>query len=367
MDPIQKGGQRATDEKDQDKSARKEEPGLSGLERLGFHTRGLADDDERNGWGRDYMLPGGLSGSLSAGLTGEHNDQKEKSAQWGYHKLASVVEYLEEHCEIGNPDSILSTLEAFATGVGQWLKVAGGAKAPLIEGALAGRPLMEGELAVEFGTFIGYTATRLCRNMIDRFGGRGKVSPYKLPRLISIEVDPVNAFVARHIIDMAMVLCYMEVWTGQIKDVIPRIQEVWGERSLAFGFLDYKGSRYHVDFKRWEQLDLLAPHGRLVADNTVSPGSPLLLWHLHHSTAVASTNWAMQEFLEEAIEDWMAVFDYEVPAWAEREKHPALIAEEAWEDSWANWDGVEWKDEWNEEVQEEEKVWTGDWPEWKGI
>merc|ERR1711865_841067 len=101
-----------------------------------------------------------------------------------------------------------------------------------------------------------------------RMGGREE-SPYKGPRMISIEVDTVNAFVARHIVDLAMLLCYMEVWTGQIKDVIPRIQEVWGERSLAFGFLDYKGSRYHTDFSRWEQLDLLAPFGRLVADNTV--------------------------------------------------------------------------------------------------
>jgi len=342
-------------------------PEMSGLERLGLRGRGLGLEDDEGPysygsdgyWGTGIMPDGRIQGDAT-------DPKAQQQANWGYHKLASLVEYVEEHCEVGNPESVLSTLESFATGVGQWLKVAGGAKAPLIESALAGRPIVEGELLVEFGTFIGYSSVRLCRQLMFRNGGRG-ASPYKGPRLISIEVDSVNAFVARHIVDLAMLLCYMEVWTGQIKDVIPRIQEVWGERALAFGFLDYKGSRYHVDFSRWEQLDLLAPFSRLVADNTVSPGAPMLLWNLHHNTAVSSTLWAMQEFLEEAIEDWVAVFDYLIPAWGPREKHPALTMEEEWEEWWATWDGVEWSDEWNEENQPPpQRAWTGDWPEWKG-
>mmetsp|Transcript_93322 Transcript_93322/g.165125 ORF Transcript_93322/g.165125 Transcript_93322/m.165125 type:complete len:330 (+) Transcript_93322:86-1075(+) len=271
--------------------------------------------------------------------------------RWGHHKLAMLVEYVEEHCQIGSPESIMNTIEMFATGVGTWLKVAGGAKAPLIESAYLGRPLLEDELMIEFGTFIGYTSMRLSRRLMMNMGGR-HITPFKGPRMISIEVDPINAFVARHIIDLSMLLCYMEVWTGQIKDVIPRIIEVWGERSIGFAFLDYKGSRYHVDFAKCEQLDLLSPFSRLVADNTISPGAPLLLWNLHHSTAVSHTLWALQEFLEEAVEDWMVVFDYETPSWGPRKKHAALIAEEKWEEEWAHWDGVEWKEEWNEEKPE---------------
>jgi len=51
--------------------------------------------------------------------------------------------------------------------------------------------------------------------------------------------------------------------------------------------------------------------------------------------------------LEEAIEDWMVVFDYVIPAWGPREKHPSLVAEELWEEAWSNWDGVHWDDSWN--------------------
>eukprot|EP00747_Dinoflagellata_sp_TGD_P043273 gnl/TRDRNA2_/TRDRNA2_142598_c0_seq1.p1 gnl/TRDRNA2_/TRDRNA2_142598_c0~~gnl/TRDRNA2_/TRDRNA2_142598_c0_seq1.p1 ORF type:complete len:158 (-),score=46.42 gnl/TRDRNA2_/TRDRNA2_142598_c0_seq1:24-461(-) len=62
----------------------------------------------------------------------------------------------------------------------------------------------------------------------------------------------------------------------------------------------------------------MAPYGRLVCDNTISPGSPLLLWDLRHNTGASHTLWALQEFLEEAIEDWMVVFDYEIPTYGER-------------------------------------------------
>jgi len=264
----------------------------------------------------------------------------------GYAKIASLIEYVEEHCEMGNPESLLGALEVFATGVGQWLKVAGGAKAPFMERALGGRSVAEGEVLVEFGTYIGYSSIRLARQVMIRNGGRTGLSPFKGQRLISIEVDPIIAFVARHIINLTMLLCYMEVWTGQIKDLIPRIQEVWGERALAFGFMDYKGSRYHVDFERLEQFDLPAPFCRLVVDNVVSPGAPLLLWNLGHSPAVRQTLYEMQEFLEESIEDWVAVVDYLTPPWGPRQKSPGLVREEQlleaswWAGHWSEWEGA---------------------------
>lgn len=123
--------------------------------------------------------------------------------------------------------------------------------------------------------------------------------------------------------------------------MIPRVQEVWGERALAFGFMDYKGSRYHADFQRWEQLDILAPFGRLVADNTVSPGAPLLLWNLRHNTGTSMTLWALPEFLEEAIEDWMVVFDYEIPTWGPREPDPLLVEEDRLAALEAQWEAEE--------------------------
>merc|ERR550514_1893866 len=152
---------------------------------------------------------------------------------------------------------------------------------------------------------------------MEDMGGR-QVSPFKGPRMVSIEVDPICAFVARHFLDLANLLCNMEVWTGTIKDIATRIQETWGERTLAFAFLDYKGSRFHIDFLKWEQMDLLAPKSRLVADNTVSPGAPILLWNLKSHPGFVHTPWALEEYLEEAIEDWMAVFDFEVPIWGPR-------------------------------------------------
>lgn len=245
---------------------------------------------------------------------------RDTSTQWGYQKLAALVEFAEEHCEVGNPSSVLRTLELFATGAGQWLKVAGGSKAPLVERTLARRPVAEAELMAEFGAFAGYSTTRLAQQLMIRNGGRSS-SPYKGPRLISLEGDAVNTWVARHILDLAMLLCYLEIWTGQAKDLIPRIVEEWGERSLAFGLLDYKGSRYHADFGRLEQLDLMAPHGRLVASGTVCPGAPLLLWNLRHHPGVSHASWEVRESPESEVEDWVTVVDFASPSRSSRPRH----------------------------------------------
>lgn len=242
-------------------------------------------------------------------FVGDPRDKPFRTARWSHQKLAHLIGYVEEHCDIGDPQSMLRTIESFARGIGQWLKVAGGAKARLIESALAGWSLVEGKLLVEFGTYVGFSSVRFAEHV--RRGSCASLS--RRPRFLSIEVDVVNAAVARHLIDLAMLHTYMEVWTGQIRDVIPRLVEVFGERCLAFGFMDYKGSRYHVDVARWEALNLVAPSGRFVADNTISPGAPLLLWNLSHTAAWAGTYWALEEFLEDTIEDWMAVFDFVSP------------------------------------------------------
>mmetsp|Transcript_67724 Transcript_67724/g.190909 ORF Transcript_67724/g.190909 Transcript_67724/m.190909 type:complete len:320 (+) Transcript_67724:180-1139(+) len=293
-------------------------------------------------------LPEPVAGGLqSAGRhAGRVNPGFRAYIEKKYHKIVSVVDFIASLGAVG-AEAVVLACEVFAGGSRrQWLKVAGGAKAPFMERALGGRSVAEGEVLVEFGTYIGYSSIRLARQVMIRNGGRTGLSPFKGQRLISIEVDPIIAFVARHIINLTMLLCYMEVWTGQIKDLIPRIQEVWGERALAFGFMDYKGSRYHVDFERLEQFDLPAPFCRLVVDNVVSPGAPLLLWNLGHSPAVRQTLYEMQEFLEESIEDWVAVVDYLTPPWGPRQKSPGLVREEQlleaswWAGHWSEWEGA---------------------------
>merc|ERR1712070_312469 len=71
-----------------------------------------------------------------------------------------VVDMIESGAE--DAPTVLEAVRQHSYGVGQWLKVAGGNKANLIESALRSRPAQRhGEIALEFGVFVGYTTIRL--------------------------------------------------------------------------------------------------------------------------------------------------------------------------------------------------------------
>lgn len=225
-------------------------------------------------------------------------------------KLSAVIEFVEERLPHGGlqlpelPLRLLSLLETFAQSREHWLKVAGGAKAEVLEYTFRSRSWQPFEVAVECGTFVGYSATRLAVEMWRH--GRGPATA----RILTIEVDPVHACVARHFVDLAGISHVVEVSIGQVRDVLPKVVETFGSRACGLVFMDYKGSIFHTDLALLERLTALAPGALEVADNVALPGAPLLLWHLAFSPCWALTAYAMMEFLEPNTEDWMAVGKY---------------------------------------------------------
>merc|ERR1712046_70446 len=93
-----------------------------------------------------------------------------------------------------------------------------------------------------------------------------------------------------------------EVWIGQVKDLIPRIGEEFGEATLNMVFMDQRGTTFHEDLNQLEEMRLMFPGCRLVADNTVKPGSPVYNWHTCWSKSYDTTFYSMHEFLESNIE-----------------------------------------------------------------
>eukprot|EP00811_Abedinium_folium_P005394 NODE_1496_length_2458_cov_4.869584.p1 GENE.NODE_1496_length_2458_cov_4.869584~~NODE_1496_length_2458_cov_4.869584.p1 ORF type:complete len:347 (+),score=74.48 NODE_1496_length_2458_cov_4.869584:713-1753(+) len=74
-------------------------------------------------------------------------------------------------------ETLLEAVRQHSFGVGQWLKVAGGGKANLLERTLRARPSprllqcqQQGgmQLALEFGVFVGYTTTRLGQRAVEK-------------------------------------------------------------------------------------------------------------------------------------------------------------------------------------------------------
>eukprot|EP00930_Biecheleria_cincta_P017963 TRINITY_DN14134_c0_g1_i2.p1 TRINITY_DN14134_c0_g1~~TRINITY_DN14134_c0_g1_i2.p1 ORF type:complete len:332 (+),score=50.68 TRINITY_DN14134_c0_g1_i2:36-998(+) len=242
----------------------------------------------------------------------------------GYRKLGMLVEHLETRSvALGggyriSADWVLKEIDKFASGIGKWLKIAGDDKSEILKHSIGSRPLTEHKTMVEFGAFVGYTATRMGRAVEVCYqqgyeDGSILFEDSRLQgcnRVTTMEIDPVHACIARHVLDMAKLSHIVEVWIGQVKDLIPRLLEEYGSMSLNMVFMDQRGTTFHDDLSQLEELGLMFPRCRIVADNTVKPGSPVYNWHTTYSECYDTTNYSLNEYLEATIEDWQVVCDY---------------------------------------------------------
>mmetsp|Transcript_24135 Transcript_24135/g.75041 ORF Transcript_24135/g.75041 Transcript_24135/m.75041 type:complete len:477 (+) Transcript_24135:117-1547(+) len=239
-----------------------------------------------------------------------------------YRRLSRCVDHVVAGTQPPSPRSpsrVLGLIEGFGQGVGQWLKVAGGEKAALTEGALKQRGRLSGyELSAEFGAFVGYsgirfacclleTPQRACRTAEGSQPIEGR-SRRAAPGGVSLEVDPVHAAVARHFVDLAGLSLAAEVWLGLLQDTVALLPERSGEASGAFSFMDQRGTTFHEDLALLERMRLLPPRAAVTADNVSKPGAPVFLWHLTRCPqfAASSALWSLREFASEEVEDWQA-------------------------------------------------------------
>jgi predicted O-methyltransferase YrrM len=159
------------------------------------------------------------------------------------------------------------------------------------KGALFEQTLQQPQpkLALELGTFLGYSAIRTARNLA--LGGR----------LICVEANPDNAAVARKLLQYAGVPDgQVMVVEGLAKQVIPGLpvllqqlqrgqdaaasspqledqkaqQDIQQQQGLGFDvvFLDHSKNDYLPDLQRLEQLGLVRQGTTVLADNVVYPG-----------------------------------------------------------------------------------------------
>jgi len=171
-------------------------------------------------------------------------------------------------------------------------------KAALIEEVLTRRPCTGSQAAVEYGSFVGYTSVRLTNRLRCSFSSL---------RSVSLEVDNVHQAVSRHLLALAGLSAWGEIWNGQVRDLIPRLIDELGSRSAGFLFMDHRGTRFHEDSAHLGRVDGLASAGYIVADNVLNPGGPIFAWSV--GRAPHSTVWSVTEFMSQDREDWMAVVD----------------------------------------------------------
>eukprot|EP00746_Dinoflagellata_sp_MGD_P155922 gnl/MRDRNA2_/MRDRNA2_85622_c0_seq1.p1 gnl/MRDRNA2_/MRDRNA2_85622_c0~~gnl/MRDRNA2_/MRDRNA2_85622_c0_seq1.p1 ORF type:complete len:377 (+),score=58.81 gnl/MRDRNA2_/MRDRNA2_85622_c0_seq1:16-1146(+) len=217
-----------------------------------------------------------------------------------YRKLSRLLDYMADKApHLSTTSEVLWHIESFGH-VGQWLKVAGGVKALVTERALMERAPGLHETCAEFGAFVGYSGIRYARCVLCQSGTLRPLC------IVSFEVDPVHASVARHLIDRAGVSAAAEVALGQLQDTVGCVAEFAGGHAEAFVFMDQRGTTFHEDLFQLERLHFLAAHPRVTADNVEKPGAPVFLWHTTRSQAYATVLWSMAEFASDSIEDWQS-------------------------------------------------------------
>jgi len=153
--------------------------------------------------------------------------------------------------------------------------------------------------------------------------------------VVSIELDSCHACVARHCIDLAGLSGSVEVWIGQVRDLLPRLLEEFGCLALCYVFMDQKGTAFHDDLRQLELLGALGVEGHILADNCLKPGAPFFVWHVSNTGIYDTRIWALSEFASEEIEDWLVVCKYlGMPEGGALECSPRvhqLLSQLAWE------------------------------------
>lgn len=172
--------------------------------------------------------------------------------RYPYRTVDDVLPFLEAVAE-RNPSSVLAALELW--GERYPMYQIGATKGAILDDVVsASKPT----LAVEIGTFLGYSAVRIGR-LVDLRGGA----------LVCVEASPDFAAVARHVLDYATIRC-AEIVVAKGSECAPLLPA----QRVDLLFLDHAKEAYAPDLTTLENAGLVQAGSVVVADNVLFPGAP---------------------------------------------------------------------------------------------
>ncbi|KAE8634782.1 hypothetical protein XENTR_v10002436 [Xenopus tropicalis] len=190
-------------------------------------------------------------------------------------KEQRMLDFVVENAVRGDPQSVVDTIDNFCRNK-EWAMNVGDEKGLILDEVVKETdPLM----VVELGTYCGYSAVRIARLLKPG------------ARILTMEMNPVHASVARQMIEFAGVNNTVHVLEGSTADFIPQLKQNYGVDTLDFVFLDHWKDRYLIDTKLLEECQLLRKGSVLLADNVVYPGIPDFLEHVRTCGRYDCTNY----------------------------------------------------------------------------
>eukprot|EP00403_Amphidinium_massartii_P012322 CAMPEP_0178409162 /NCGR_PEP_ID=MMETSP0689_2-20121128/20320_1 /TAXON_ID=160604 /ORGANISM="Amphidinium massartii, Strain CS-259" /LENGTH=962 /DNA_ID=CAMNT_0020030295 /DNA_START=43 /DNA_END=2931 /DNA_ORIENTATION=+ len=225
-------------------------------------------------------------------ITIRRRPQSQSRFEDFHYKETSVLEAVLASAMPGNAASVHAAVEN--VGLKEvWLKVAGGEKACVLDNVLITH---KPKRILEYGTYVGYTCTRMALRVAE-WGGK----------VVTMEMDPVNATIARNHIALAGLSGTVTVQLGHSDDAVQVLFEEYGPGSFDMVFMDQRGTAFHEDLQHLEAIGILADPCVLVADNVLKPGAPYHVWRIcsmpHYRTDIID----LREFGSAPVEDWMTV------------------------------------------------------------
>lgn len=244
-----------------------------------------------------------------------------------YYKEVGTLHYILSHGQHLNIPAIHRGIESFTREQELWLKLAGDEKGAVLDKVLA----LQGKarLVVEVGLYVGYSSTRMASQM-RHWGGR----------VISMEVDPYHAAIARNTIEWAGLTDHIEIWCGHSENLIPRLKDRLPEKSIDILFFDQQGTKMHLDLQRIVDFNMLSDRAIVVGDNVLRPGAPQFMYWNSVAGPYETQVVSLREYKQEVVEDWMSI-----SFWLPRspEAQQPMEIPEAVEQLAHDTDGIRWQ------------------------
>lgn len=185
-----------------------------------------------------------------------------RTGQFGDGREAAAADYVASHARRGDIDDVLAAIDRFAYEKSILINV-GDEKGALLDAAVR---RADPQLALELGTYCGYSALRIAR-----------AAP--AAKVFSVELAAANAEIARRIWAHAGVDDRVTCVVGTIDDGGKTLDALttehgFSEGHLDFVFIDHDKNAYLPDLLNIMARGWLHPGTVVVADNLGMPGSP---------------------------------------------------------------------------------------------
>lgn len=185
-----------------------------------------------------------------------------RTGQIGDGREAAAVAYVLKHAKAGDIDDVLAAIDKFAYDKSMLMNV-GDEKGAILDAAVR---RADPRLALELGTYVGYSALRIARAAPNA-------------KVYSVELAEANAANARRIWAHAGVADRVTCVVGTLGDGGHTLDALANEHgfvsgALDFMFIDHDKKAYLDDLQSILDRAWLHPGSIVVADNVKVPGAP---------------------------------------------------------------------------------------------